>query len=118
MAVVERYSPKSVRVRISWCVGCFSPFHVSVFLQAGEIFLPNMYAMALFLLQLGRNAFRMKDLYKSKFKQTKRNKTSKQILKTPSSHVVKEATSWSKPTCFMFDPIWSYGGKPFLECFC
>ena len=68
MAVVERYSPKSVRVTISWCVGCFSPFHVSVFLQAGETFLPSMYTMAVVLLELGRNCFRMKDLYKTKFK--------------------------------------------------
>lgn len=89
MAVVERYSPKSVRVRISWCVGCFSPFHVSVFLQAGETFLPNMYAMALFPLQLGRNAFRMKDLYKSKFKQTKKQNQPNKFSKHP-------ALMWSK----------------------
>lgn len=90
MAAVGRYFPRSGRVRISWCVGCFSPFHVSVFLQAGETFLSNMYAMAPFLLQLRGNAFRMKDLCKSKFKQTKRNKTGQNKF---SKH---PALMWSK----------------------
>lgn len=60
----------------------------------------------------------MKDLYKSKFKQIEKNQNQPNIFSKHPAHVVKDATSWSKLTCFMFDPIWSYGGKPFLECFC